>query len=164
MAWRSDARATATATATATADAYAYQGPQYTVVTVDENVSNARLNQYWVLTSKFDYSTDAYKDQVKMIIADIAHKEKTTKLIVSVVTDKEIIQAESSSTIAAYTETHGKDYLKNVLAPKEKSDWVASYTGGLNLDTGEPSESDTAFEIDWFLTSKTEQWKPSVTQ
>jgi hypothetical protein len=89
------------------------------------------------------------KDQVKVIIADIAHKENTDKLLVQVVTDKEIIEAESNSTIADFMDEHGADYFKNVIAPKEKSDWVASYTGGFDPDTGGPSESAAAFEVLW---------------
>jgi beta-lactam-binding protein with PASTA domain len=146
------------------AETYSYQGPRYEIVTVDEDVSNAGLNQYWVYTSKLDYSTDAFKDQVKMIITDIAHKEKTPKLIVQVVTDKEIIQAESNSTIADFMDEKGPDYFKSVIAPKEKTDWVAWYTGGFDPDTAQPSESAAAFEIAWLpeKVQGNEKWKPKV--
>lgn len=146
------------------AKSYDYQGPQYEVVTVDKNQSAAKLTQYWVYTGKFDYSADAFKDQVKMIIADIAHNEKTAKLIVQVVTDKEIIEAESSSTIARFMNEHGAEYWKSVMVPKEKTDWVAWYTGGFDPETAQPSESAAAFEIAWLAegVQGTEKWKPAL--
>ena len=148
----------------AAADKAAYKGPPYEIVTVDENIGSAKLSQYWVYTSKFDYSTAGYKARVKMIIADIARKEKTTKLIVQVVTDKEIIEAESNSTIAGFMNERGVDYFKKVIVPKEKSDWVAWYTGGFDADTAQPSESAAAFEILWrpSATEEIEKWKPQT--
>ena len=150
------------AAAKAVADKYA--GPPYEIVTVDENVSSAKLNQYWVYTRKFVYATDAYKAQVKMIIADIARKEKTNKFIVHVVTDKEIIEAESYSTGPGFMDEHGKDYWNQVMVPKEKSDYVAWYTGGFDGETGQPSESAAAFEILWrpASTEEIEKWKPQA--
>jgi len=158
------AKAVADKAAAAKAVADKYKGRPYKIVTVDKNVSNARLNQYWVYTSKFDYSTAAYKDQVKMIIADIARNEKTTKLIVHVVTDKEIIEAESNSTGPGFMADHGGDYWKKVMVPKEKSDYVAWYTGGFDSDTAQPSESAAAFEILWrpAATEEIEKWKPQA--
>lgn len=147
------------------AEKYAYQGPLYEIVAVDENVGVTTLNTYWVYTNRLDYSTDAYKDQVKMIIADIARNKSTAKLMVEIVTDKEIIEAESASTIAGFMEQYGGEYFKNVIVPKEESDWVASYIGGFDLETGQRSESAAAFEVIWFPNSKTEieKWKPERT-
>jgi hypothetical protein len=146
------------------ADAYSYQGPQYDIVAVDENQTPAKLNQYWVLTSESDYSTDAYKDQVKMIIADIAYTEGTDKFLVEVVTDKEIALAESPSTYESFVEEHGIDYAQKVIPQKEKTGWVASYTGGFDPDAGEPSESADAFEVIWFIAADAEfeKWKPEA--
>jgi hypothetical protein len=111
------------------ADTYSYHGPQYEVVTVDRNQGPAKLDQHWVYTSEFDYSTDAYKDQIKMIIADIARSEGTDKLIVEVVTDKEIAAAESPTTYEIFVKEHGMDYAITTIPQKEKTAWVASYTG-----------------------------------
>lgn len=146
------------------AEAYDYQGPQYEIVTVDRNQSPANLNQYWVYTSQFDYSTDAYKDQVKMIIADIAYAEGTDKFFVEVVTDKEIAQAESPSTYESFVEEHGMDYAINTIPQKEETGWVASYTGGFDFDAGAPSESADAFDVIWFpgATSENEKWRPEA--
>jgi len=147
-----------------TAEAYSYQGPHYEIVTVDEGMGSAKLTQYWVYTSKFDYSTEGFKDQVKLIVADIASKEKTAKLIVQVVTDKEIIEAESKSTIGPFMDEHGADYWKSVMVPKENTDWVAWYTGGFDPDTAQPSESASAFEIAWLPEGHqtTEKWMPAL--
>jgi hypothetical protein len=152
------------AAAKAGSDKAEYEGPPYEIVTVDEKVSNAKLDQYWVYTRKFDYSTAAYKNQVKMIIADIARTKKTNKLIVQVVTDKEIIEAESYSTMKNFMDEHKGDYWKNVMVPKEKSDYVAWYTGGFDGDTGQPSETAVAFEILWRPSSneEIEKWKPEA--
>lgn len=146
------------------ADAYSYQGPQYEIVTVDRNQGPAKLNQHWVHTSAFDYSTDAYKDQIKMIIADIAHAEGTDKFIVEVVTDKEIALAESPSTYQRFVEEHGVDYAIKTIPQKEKAAWVASYTGGFDADAGEASDSAEAFEVIWFIAAdaEIEKWKPET--
>jgi len=143
---------------------YSYQGPQYEIVTVDRNQGPAKLTQYWVYTSKFDDSTDAYKDRIKMIIADIAHAEGTDKFIVEVVTDKEIAQAESPSTYESFVEEHGIDYAIHTIPQKEKTEWVASYTGGFDADAGEASDSAKAFEVIWFIAAdaKIEKWKPEA--
>lgn len=146
------------------AEKYAYQGPLYKIVTVDRNQGPAKLNQYWVYTSKFDYSTDAYKDQIRMIIADVAHAEGTDKFIVEVVTDKEIAQAESPSTYESFVEEHGMDYAIKTIPQKEKTEWVASYTGGFDPDAGEASDAAKAFEVIWFIAAdaEIEKWKPAA--
>lgn len=146
------------------AEAYSYQGPQYEIVTVDKNQGPAKLNQYWVYTSKFDYSTDGYKDQIKMIIADIAQAQRTDKFIAEVVTDKEIAQAESPSTYESFIEEHGMDYSINTIPKKEETEWVASYTGGFDPDAGEASDSAKAFEVIWFIAAdaEIEKWKPKA--
>jgi hypothetical protein len=147
------------------ADGYSYQGPKYEIVTVDRNQSPAKLNQYWVYTSKFDYSTDAYKAQVKMIIADISHAEGVDKFFVEVVTDKEIALAESPSTYESFTEEHGMDYAIREIPKKERTGYVASYSGGLDFDLGVSSSSDAAFAISWWPAANTEheKWKPETT-
>lgn len=144
--------------------AYSYQGPQYEIVIVDRNQGPAELNQYWVYTSTFDYSTDAYKDQIKMIIADIAQAEGTNKFLVEVVTDKEIAHAESPSTYESFVEEHGMDYAVNTIPEKEKTGWVASYTGGFDPDAGEASDSADAFEVIWFIAAdaEIEKWRPEA--
>lgn len=143
-------------------DAFSYQGPPYEIVTVDGNQSAAKLNQYWIYTSAFDYSTDAYKDQVKLIIADLAHAEGTDKFFVEVVTDKAIAQAESPSTYESFIDEYGMDYAINTIPQKEVTGWVASYSGGFDFGSGEPSES--AFEISWrpYATAETEEWRPEA--
>src|SRR4051794_14364971 len=100
---------------------YTYQGPQYEIVVVDENIGPAKLNQVWVYTGKFDYSTDEYKDQVRMIVADIAHSHGTAKLIVQVVTDKEIAEAEAASTYESFVEEYGEEYAVSTIPAMEKS-------------------------------------------
>ena len=144
------------------AEAYVYQGPPYEIVTIDQAMGPARLDQYWVLASGLDFSTDAYRDQIRLIIADIAHAQGTAKLIVEVVTDREIIEAESASTIAAFMAEHGEDYFRDVIAPKEATSWIASYTGGFDADMGEPSDALEAFEILWwgYGDAEFETWSP----
>ena len=145
------------------ADSYVYAGPAYEVVVVDENVSAANLKQHWVYTEKFDVSVATYKDPIKLIISDLVRKEGTDKLIVQVVTDKEIIEAESNATMGRFMEEHGNEYFRDVIAPKEKTDWVAYYTGGFDYDAGKPD--DEAFAIDWWVASdnpESEQWRPQL--
>ena len=99
-----------------------------------------------------------------MIIAEIERKEKTTKLIVQVVTDEEIIEAEYNSPIKGFMDEHGMDYFKKIVVPKEETDWAAMYTGGFDYDAGQPSESAAAFEILWRpnAAEETEKWKPQA--
>jgi hypothetical protein len=124
----------------------------------------AELNQYWVYTSKFNNSPNEYKDQVRMIIADIARNNNTAKLIVEVVTNKEIAEAEAASTYKRFVAEHGTDYAIRIIPLKEKSDWVASYTGGFDSDAGQPSDSAGAFEVIWMpaATPEIEKWRPEI--
>ena len=143
---------------------YVYQGMPYEIVTIDQDMGPARLDQYWVLASGLDVSTDAYRDQIRLIIADIAHAQGTAKLMVDVVTDPEIIAAESASTIAAFMNEHGEDYFRDVIAPKEATSWIASYSGGYDSDLGEPSDAPEAFEIIWwgYGDIELETWSPAA--
>jgi hypothetical protein len=114
-----------------------------------------------VYLEHLDLSADTYKVEVKLIIFDIAHAEGTEKLIVQVVT--EIIHAESVATIASFMDENGGDYFRDVVAPKEKTGWVAWHTGGFDYGIGEPS--DDTFTIDWWIVSdypETENWAPVV--
>jgi hypothetical protein len=141
--------------------AYTYEGPQYEIVSTD--ATGIGLEQFWVLTDKLDYSTDSYKDQVKLIIADMAREQGTASIIVEVVTDIEIALLESSSTTAAFYAEVGDDYVNNVVVPKEATDWIASYTGGYDYNTSVPSDAEDAFEVIWFIGGDNiefETWKP----
>jgi hypothetical protein len=145
---------------------YKYSGPKYEVVTVDSAAGMGVLDQYWVYTKKLNYSTDAYKAQLKLLIADVARAAGTDKLIVQIVTDKEIAEAEAISTYKDFVAVHGSDYAVNTIPKKEKTGWVASYTGGIDSDAGELSDSETAFVIDWFAAGDkptSERWKPVLT-
>lgn len=144
------------------AEAYTYEGPAYEIVAVDENVA-AGLDQHWAYTVSLDTSTDDYRDQVKLMIEDVARAEGTDKLIVQVITDREIAEAESPSTTEAFVAEHGLDYFQTTIPEKEKTGWIAWYTGGIDLDTGDPS--DDAFVIDWSVASdhpETETWRPDL--
>ncbi len=148
-------------TTEATADADTYAGPDHEVVTTDEDQTAAHLTNYWAVTAPFDTSTDAYRDEVKAIITDLAHRAGTDGLIVNVVTDEEIARAEASSTHQQFVADHGDDYAVNTIPEKEKTGWVASYAGGFDYDSGEAS--DEAFAIDWWPagdTPSTEAWRP----
>jgi len=157
--------ATADPTGSGSEGASTYEGPEYETVTVDREVGPARLSQFWAVTEPLDYSTDSYKDQVRLIVSDIARKEGTSSLIVEVVTDREIAEAEAASTYEAFVEEYGEDYAQDTIPRKEVEGWAASYTGGYDSSTGEPSDSDDAFEIIWRPASDNpefEKWRPQV--
>lgn len=148
-----------------TISAYSYAGPKYEVVIVDKRTGMGELDQYWVYTDKLDYSTDAYKDQIRALITDVAHSAGTNRIILEVVTDKEIAQAEAVSTSEAFVAEHGPNYAIKVIPKKETTGWVASYTGGIDPDAGKLSDSDAAFEVIWFGYSDNptiEKWKPAA--
>ena len=147
---------------------YKYDGKPYEIV--DSHRTGIGLTQYWVYTDKFDYSSDSFREQVKAIITDVARKENTNKLIIDIVTDKEIVYFESDNTIKEAMNKYGMDYFKNTIAPKEKTNWIASYRGGYDFNTSKKSDADSAFEITWFIAEYTdrddvvtEQWKPNLT-
>lgn len=147
------------------AAAYVYNGPAYEIHTVDDDAGMGELDQYWIYTDPLDYSTDAYKEQIRLLIADVARKAGTTELLVEVVTDEEVIEANSAATIADFMNSKGMDYYSNVVRPKEATDWVASYTGGIDLQSGELSSSDAAFEIVWWIGAddpEFDQWQPEI--
>ena len=144
------------------AEPYVYEGPDYEIVIIDRGIGNAKLSQYWVLTEKFDTSTDAYQDQAKMIITDVARSAKTDKIVVQVVTDAEIILAESNATMNTYLNDFEVGYFQKVIAPKEATDWIAWYMGGYDSDLSKPSDEDSAFTIDWFVANKNEVWRPDI--
>lgn len=146
---------------TTTTIAAAYAGPAYEVVAVVERAGMGELDQYWVYTAPLDYSTDAYKAQIKQLITEVARSAGTDKLLIDVVTDKEI--AEANADPAKFEAERGTDYWLNVIPEKERTGWIASYAGGIDYDAGTLSDSDTAFGIDWFLASDnptSERWRP----
>lgn len=140
----------------------AYAGPPYEVVTTDENVTPANLTQYWVLIDPVDLSTDAYKDSVRAIISDLARKDGEPEMSVEVVTNREIAEAESPSSTSAFIEEYGDQYFLETIPALEVEGWVASYRGGLDGNTLEPSSSAEAYEIIWrpYATAEIETWKP----
>ena len=143
---------------------YRYNGPEYEIVATDANQGPANLMQHWVLTDVVDYSTNAYKDQIKAIVADVARTAGSADLIVQVVSLKEVALAEAASTYEDFIDEHGMDYAINVIPKKEVQHWIASYTGGFNPNTGKPSDAESAFEIIWrpYATTEIERWKPEV--
>lgn len=149
-------------TSTSAPDA-AYSGPEYEVVIIDRGAGMRVLDQYWVHTAALDYSTDGFKDQLKLLIADVVQRAGTDQVIVQVVTDREIAEAEAVSTYEQFEADHGSEYVMTVIPEKEKEGWVAWYTGGIHYETGELSDSDAAFGIDWFPASDnptSERWRP----
>ncbi|WP_116450200.1 hypothetical protein [Blastococcus litoris] len=152
-------------TAVAAPEAYSYAGPQYEIVVVDEDVTNAGLTRYWVLTAPFDYSTDDYKNQIRLIVEDLARQNGTADLLVDVVTDPEIAEAEAFSTMQAFIDEHGDDYFLTTIPEKEEEHWIASYTGGFDPDTAQASSAADAYEMIWwnpFASETLEQWKPTL--
>lgn len=140
----------------------AYAGPPYEVVITDENVTSASLTQFWVVIEPLDLSTDAYKDSVKAIISDLARQEGAAEIMVNVVSNREIAEAESPSTSLAFIEEYGDDYSLKTIPELEVDGWIASYTGGFDYNTVEPSSSAEAYEIIGrpYATAEIEKWKP----
>lgn len=99
-----------------------------------------------------------------MIVADVAREHGTTELMVEVVTDREVAEAEAASTHQAFVEEHGSGYAVNAIPQKEIMHWAASYRGGFDPNTGQASESAAAYEIVWrpYATTELETWKPAL--
>ena len=153
------------ATETPAGEPYSYEGPEYEVVVVDNKVGPAKLSQFWALASPgFDFSKDGYKDQVRLIIEDIAHEQGTANFMMQVVTNREIAEAEALSTQEAFIAEHGDAYFINTIPKLEVKGWVASYTGGFDYNTGKASDAPEAFEVIWrpYATSEIENWQPVV--
>lgn len=139
-----------------------YTGPPYEVVITDENVTPANLTQYWVVIAPVDLSTDAYKDAVKAIITDLARKDGKAEIMVDVVTSLEIARAASPSATPAFIEEYGEDYFLRTIPELEVDGYIASYAGGFDDDSLEPSTSAEAYEIVWrpAASPEFETWKP----
>lgn len=145
-------------------DTYVYTGAEYTVAVRDTGVTAAGLTHYWVVTAPMDVSTDACKEAVRLIIADIARLEGSADFKVDVVTDEEIALAEAASTSADFVAEHGQDYAVNEIPAREVEGWLASYTGGFDYNSGAASTQDAAYEVIWrpYATSEIEKWKPEL--
>lgn len=153
------------ASETPAVEPYSYEGPEYEVVVIDNKVGPAKLSQFWALASpEFDFSKDGYKEQVRLIIEDIAHEQGTANFMMQVVTDREIAEAEALSTQKAFIAEHGDAYFINTIPKLEVKGWVASYTGGFDYNTGKASDAPEAFEVIWrpYATSEIENWQPVV--
>ncbi|MEQ6901774.1 hypothetical protein [Nocardioides sp. YIM 152588] len=142
-------------------DPYSYKGPQYKVVIEEKVPAAGNLTYYWIVTKpEFDFSTKAYKAEVKAILADVAYEHGTSDFLASVVTNEEIAQAEAISTWEDFAAERGDDYVVNTIPAMEVDGWVASYVGGFDYDTGK--KSDEVYEILWrpYATSELEDWQP----
>lgn len=140
-----------------------YEGPKYKIVVVDDDQTSANLRQYWVHTAPtFDFSNQSYKEEVRLIIADIAQEQGSADFIAEVVTNREIAEAESPSLFQDFIEEHGSDYAINTIPKLEVVGWVASYTGGYDRDRGKPSDKGSAYEVIWrpYAAAEIEKWKP----
>lgn len=139
-----------------------YTGLPYEVVITDESVTPAKLTQYWVVIAPVDLSTDAYKDAVKAIITDLARKDGKAEIMVDVVTSLEIARAASPSATPAFIEEYGEDYFLRTIPELEVDGYIASYAGGFDEDSLEPSISAEAYEIVWrpAASPEFETWKP----
>ena len=137
-----------------------YTGPRYEIVIVE--TVGIGLPQIWVMTDGLDLSDDAARDHVKSIIADVARQQGSDEIIVQVVTDVEVAFANADTTIADFMDEHGIDYYRTVVAPKERTQWIAWYTGGFDWETSERSTADSAFTIDWMPAGELEtvSWRP----
>ena len=80
------------------------------------------------------------------------------------VTDREVIEANSNNTITDFMNEHAGDYYQDVVAPKEKTAWVATYTGGMDPGSGRLSTAESAYFLDWWPAGdhSSEAWKPEV--
>ncbi|WP_146197137.1 hypothetical protein [Serinibacter arcticus] len=148
----------------APAGAPPYAGPPYEVVITDENIGPAGLSQYWVTIENLDVSSTAYRDAVKEVVSDVAAGEQSADVIVTVVTDRKIAEAESPSTVLDFIEEYGDDYLVNAIPTLEVEGWVASYSGGLNPDQADPTDALDGYEILWWPYGdlEVEAWKPDL--
>lgn len=141
-----------------------YRGPDYEIAAIDGQAVSLDVDQYWVLTGELDYSTPDYQDQIKLLIADVILNAGNAQLVIQVVTDPEIIEAESTATSNYYMESMEPGYWEDVMVPKEASDWVAWYTGGFDYDTGELTYADGTYMVDWWPAGdiESELWKPEI--
>lgn len=147
------------------AEPYSYTGPDYETVAVDEDVVLGELDQHWVLADSLDASVGEFENQVKLIIADVAHEAGTANLSVSVVTDPEIAEYRSGVTGPGFVTEHGQDYVDQVVRPKEQAGYLAWYTGGFDPNISGLSDSDAAYEVLWLPASDSqylENWKPTT--
>lgn len=144
--------------------AYSYDGPDYEVVVRDDGIGPARLTQYWILAD-VDFRDPGYRDEVKELVVDVARLEGSVDVLVEVVTDEEIALAEATSTMQQFIRDKGDQYFLETIPKKERTGWVASYSGGIDMNSGEPSTDESAYEVIWMGASpnaEIEQWIPVI--
>ncbi|PFG20729.1 PASTA domain-containing protein [Serinibacter salmoneus] len=141
-----------------------YAGPDYEIVIVDDNVGPADLSQFWILVEGFDGTDSASRDSIKQVISDVATSAGTAEVLVEVVTDRQIAEAEAISTWEDFVAEHGEDYAINTIPQLEVEGWVASYSGGIDHDAGEASDAPDAYQIAWWPAGQAEieTWRPDV--
>lgn len=137
----------------------------YDVVITDPDIGPAGLTQYWVAVEGLDVATGAYRDTVKQIVSDLAREAGTTDIIVNVVTDPKIAEAESPATVLGFIAEHGEEAFVTTIPELKVEGWVASYSGGLNPEMVDPTVALAGYEIVWwpYDTLEVEAWKPELT-
>ena len=144
---------------------YSYDGPRYEIVVTDENVGPANLTQYWIYSPVLDATTADFRKQAKQVLTDVARRRGDPGVSIEIVSDKEIAEAEATSTMMGFIEEHGQDYAVNRIPQKEKAGWLASYRGGLD-GNDEPSDAADAFQVIWlpYGAADIENWKPAASE
>lgn len=142
----------------------AYAGPAYEIAETDKDAVLGEQDQVWVYAAALDLESPGLQEDVKLIIEDVAREQGTPNLTVNVVTDREVIEANSMSTALDFNDEHGMEYYENEVAPKEATTWVAIYTGGMDMGAVELSTADSAYVLDWWPGGdhESEIWKPAV--
>ena len=143
-------------------ETYVYGGPTYGIVGIAEAAGNR--NWYFVFTDALDRA-GAYRDQVKLLVADIAHTEGTPRIAVFVYSDREVALSEFDG--PAFEAEFGYDYAVNEVWPREYEESVAAYSGGWDSDAQVASDSPESFGISWYGAwsaaedeDEIEIWKP----
>lgn len=140
----------------------AYAGPAYEVVEIDSDAVLGEQDELWVYSEALDPASPSLKEDVKALIEDVAWEQGTPNLTVNVVTDREIIAARSANTMFDFEEEKGMDYVVDVVRPKEATDRVVMYSGGIDLNLAELSDEGSAYTLDWWPAGdhESENWKP----
>ena len=108
-------------------------------------------DEYHVLLSGFDLSSADTKQRVKDTVTELARKQNTINMSAYLYSDKNCYDYK---TLTIDKVSSGSDHVKQLTdSYKQKSDTcvVASYMGGLNLETAKPDTSDKGYELNYFL-------------
>ena len=130
--------------------------PKYSLVGTRENAGISG-DQYYVLTdeTKTDISIEEYKSNMKAIIQDLATKKSKAEFSALIYSDKELLDYNFKQTIL--DDVDENTALVKSMGKKSETALLASYYGGLNLNTAKADTSTDGYQVSYYTNANKSQ-------